>query len=270
VSAVPCRAQEAPVATGIHLRFPSFTADLAAQAAQTPPPTTSTTTQQGGVQIPGAPTTASHAQQAMFKPNRMTKVIQYGLQLTFYEHIMRVATQDFTRQQLEGPFWQDYLDSVNMPEKWGDKDGWEVNYIGHAIHGGAFSRIWLEQMEPKPTSKSQYLKSIGKAFIYTAIFSMQYEIGPMSEASIGNVGMNPDDNGWVDLIWTPVGSVLWTMGEDAIDKYALRWIEKHVPFMMAKGAARMILNPSRMLANISMNRSPWSRADRDWNGVNKR
>jgi hypothetical protein len=67
----------------------------------------------------------------------------------------------------------------------------------------------------------------------------------LSEASIGNVGMNPADVGWVDLVWTPVGSVLWTIGEDMVDKYALAWVEKHVPFMMAKAAARMILNPSR-------------------------
>jgi len=56
------------------------------------------------------------------------------------------------------------------------------------------------------------------------------------------------------------------MGEDAIDKYALTWVEKHVPFMMAKAAARMIANPSRMLANIGQNRTPWSRKDRGWDG----
>ena len=30
--------------------------------------------------------------------------------------------------------------------------------------------------------------------------------------------MNPDDVGWNDFIWTPIGGVLWTMGEDAIDQ----------------------------------------------------
>jgi hypothetical protein len=198
------------------------------------------------------------------------RVILYGLQLTFYEHVMRIATQDFTRQQLEGKFWPEYFDSVHVPEHWGDKDGWQVNYIGHAISGGAFTRIWMDQREPRNPTKSQYLKSIGKAFIYTALFSIQYEMGPMSEASIGNVGLNREDLGWNDYIWTPIGGVLWTMGEDAIDKYALSWIDKHVPFVMAKAAARMIANPSRMLANIGQNRSPWSRADRDMNGQPRR
>ena len=268
-AAVPCQAQDAPATTGFTLKFPKYEPStslrLEASILQSVTPPPAKPSPQG---VP--PTTAAHTAQQAFVPAKYTKVIQYGLQLTFYEHIMRVATQDFTRQQLEGPFWQDYIDSLNMPTKWNDKDGWEVNYIGHAIHGGAFSRIWLEQMEPRTSSKLEYWKQIGRSFIYTTIFSTQYEIGPMSEASIGNVGMNPDDNGWVDFIWTPIGSVLWTVGEDYTDKYVLTWIDKHVPFVMAKAAARMILNPSRMLANISMNRSPWARSDRDWNGQPKK
>src|SRR5262245_33756437 len=189
LAAVPCRAQETVPAPGIHLRLPSFIP--ATDAEQTPP---RETPPQGGVPTP-KPTYANQGK-LPFQPTPMSKVVLYGLQLTFYEHVMRVATQEFTREQLNGPFWQDWFDSVNMPTKWGDKDGWEVNYIGHAIHGGAFSRIWLDQRETAPTSKSQYMKQIGRAFIYTAIFSVQYEIGPMSEASIGNVGMNPADNGW--------------------------------------------------------------------------
>lgn len=270
VAAIPCGAQEtqatsqadpAPHALALSVKWPSFLAATSEDDLQQTPPTAHP---QGGVPTPH-PTYANQSQQ-LFQPAKLTKVIQYGLQLTFYEHVMRVATQEFTRQQLKGPFWQDYINSVHVPEHWHDKDGWEVNYLGHAIHGGAFSRIWIEQREPKAETKTQYLKQVGRAFIYTAIFSLQYEIGPMSEASIGNVGLNPNDDGWVDLIWTPCGSVLWTMAEDAIDKYGITWVEKHVPFMMAKAAARMIGNPSRMLANVSQNRTPWSRPDRDWNG----
>jgi len=256
--AAPCRAQEPSPAPRFQLNFPSF---ITATEADQAPPTEAP--KQGGVPVP-RPAYAN--QKPAFQPTKLSKVILYGLQLTFYEHVMRVATQDFTRQQLEGKFWPEYFESVRVPEQWADKDGWEVNYIGHAIHGGAFTRIWLDQREKAATSKAQYMKQIGRAFIYTTIFSLQYEIGPLSEASIGNVGMNPDDVGWVDLVWTPVGSVLWTIGEDMIDKYALAWVEKHVPFMMAKAAARMILNPSRMLANVSQNRSPWSRVRRDWDG----
>jgi hypothetical protein len=274
LAARPCRAQDAhatpatePAAQApvFSVRIPSFIPAPAVEISLEPQQTQTTPEKhQGGVPVPH-PTYANQSQQ-LFQPAKLTKVIQYGLELTFYEHVMRVATQSFTRQQLKGPFWQDYVNSVHWPEHWHDKDHWQVNYLGHAIHGGAFARIWVEQREAAATSKSEYLKQMSRAWVYAAVFSLQYEIGPLSEASIGNVGLNPDDNGWVDLVWTPCGAVLWTMAEDAIDKYAITWVEKHVPFMMAKAAARMIGNPSRMLANVSQNRTPWSRPDRDWFG----
>src|SRR4029453_1879431 len=148
--ATPCRAQE-PSAPGLRLRFPSFI--TAADADQVPPKETPPSQPQGGVPTP-RPTYANQSK-VPFEPTKMSKVVLYGLQLTFYEHVMRVATQDFTRQQLKGPFWQDWFDSVHVPTKWHDKDGWEVNYLGHAIHGGAFSRLWLEQVGPKAPGKSQ-------------------------------------------------------------------------------------------------------------------
>jgi len=206
---------------------------------------------------------AAAAPATAFKPAKISKVLLYGLELTFYEHVMRVAAQNFTRSELKGPFFEDWFDSVHVPHKWNDGDSWQVNYLGHAIHGAAAVRIWMDQREPKATSKGQYLKSMSHAFLFSVLFSVQYEIGPLSEASIGNVGIHTADTGWVDHIWTPCGAVLWAMAEDGIDKYALTWVDKHVPFLMARAAARMILNPGRMLANVSMNRTPWYRADRN-------
>jgi hypothetical protein len=228
--------------------------DVAADAAVQDPPA------QGGAPTPHA--ISADQSTVTFKPTKFLTVLRYSLQLTFYEHVMRVAAQDFTRQELGGPFFRDWFDSVHMPKKWGDLDSWQVNYLGHAIHGSAATRIWLDQREPKPTSKSQYLKSYGRAFLFTIVFSEQYEIGPMSEASIGNVGLREGRTGWVDHIWTPIGGVLWAMAEDAIDKYFLAFVDEHVPFVMARAAARMILNPGRMLANVGQNRTPWSRPDR--------
>jgi hypothetical protein len=218
--------------------------------------------------IVSAVATQGHAgpNAASFVPAPISKVVLYGLQLTFYEHVMRVATQSFTREQLAGKFWPDYFASVKVPKGWADKDDWEVNYIGHAISGGAFTRVWLEQREARKNSPKEYFKAMGRAAIFTAVLSVQYEVGPMSEASIGNVGLNQADVGWNDYIWTPIGGVLWTMAEDAIDKYALSYVDRHVPFVMARAAARMILNPSRMLANIGMNRSPWNRSGRSLDG----
>jgi hypothetical protein len=69
------------------------------------------------------------------------------LQLIFCKrHAGRV--QPFTRAELKGPFWKDYYRSVKMPQQWGDGDSWQVNYIGHSMHGSAGVRLWLAQREP--------------------------------------------------------------------------------------------------------------------------
>lgn len=197
-----------------------------------------------------------------FKKASFTRTLLYANQLMFYTHVMRVAAQDFTRAELGGPFFRDWFDSVHMPRKWGDLDSWEVNYLGHAIYGSAGVRIWLDQREPKAKTTKQYWASMGRGFLFGVLFSELYEIGPVSEASIGNVGLRTGRTGWSDHVWTPVGGVLWLMVEDAIDKYVLARIDKHIPFVIARAAARMILNPGRMLANIGQNRVPWDRPGR--------
>jgi len=217
---------------------------------------------QGAVPTPHAK--AQPQALADFKPAPFMKVLQYSVQLIFYEHVMRVAVQPFTRAELKGPFWKDYIRSVKMPKQWNDGDSWEVNYIGHSMHGSAGVRLWLAQREPlhMQRGKKGYWGALGRAALFGALFSEQFEIGPLSEASIGNVGLHEGRTGWVDHVITPVGSVVWTMYEDAVDKYVLTFIEKHVPFVIAKAAARMILCPAWMLANVGMNRVPWDRDGR--------
>ena len=117
LGAAPCRAQDPSLTPPAQppvfsLKFPSFIP--AAPAAE--PEQLSLQTEmhlEGGVPVP-TPTYANQSQQP-FKQATLLKTIQYGLQLTFYEHVMRVATQEFTREQLKGPFWQDYFDSLHMP-----------------------------------------------------------------------------------------------------------------------------------------------------------
>ena len=183
-------------------------------------------------------------EQLPFQATRLPKVVLYGLQLTFYEHVMRVATQDFTRKQLKGPFLQDWFDSVSTSRKVERQGPWQVNYLGHAIHGGAFARIWLEQREPKPTSKTQYFKQIGRAFLFTVDFqcavrnradvrSLDRQCRHVpARRRLGRSGMDAGRIGAVDD------------GRRWHRQVLHAWIEQHVPFMMAKAAARMIGNPS--------------------------
>ncbi len=52
----------------------------------------------------------------------------------------------------------------------------------------------------------QYWESRLKAFAWAGAYSTQFELGPLSEAAIGNVGMIKGTAGFTDLIMTLVGA----------------------------------------------------------------
>ena len=97
---------------------------------------------------------------------------------------------------------------------------------------------------------------------WAAGYSVQWKIGPLSEASIGNVGLNPTTVGWSDHVVTPAGGLLVMMGEDAIDRFVLEKLEDRLDAPFVEAALRSILNPSRALANVAALRAPWHRPGR--------
>ena len=192
-----------------------------------------------------------------------------SLKLLLLEHAGRIAFQSKTRRELSGNFWADYRRSVRVPGQWGDTDAWWVNYIGHPVHGAAAGYIWLDHEPDAPSSLQldrSYWSSRGRAMAWSAAYSLQFEIGPLSEASIGNVGMRPETTGWVDHVVTPLGAFGLIVAEDAVDLYFTRWVERRVHNSVLRGAMRVALNPGRALSNASTGRVPWHRDDRplDW------
>jgi hypothetical protein len=188
-----------------------------------------------------------------------------SFKLVMLEHATRVAFQEKTRAELTGPFWDDYIRSVKVPRQWDDTDSAIVNYIGHPIHGAAAGIIWLDHSDRDRASSMfspGYLASRGRAAAFTAVYSLQFEIGPLSQASIGNVGMRPETTGWVDYVVTPVGAFGLMIGEDVLDRYFVRWAETHVRNRAARATLRLIFGPSRFLANTAEGRLPWYRPER--------
>jgi hypothetical protein len=188
-----------------------------------------------------------------------------SVKLLMLEHSIRVGFQDKTRQELSGPFWRDYRRSVRIPRQWGDTDAWWVNYIGHPIHGAAAGYIWLdhEPAAPKQLSLSSgYWASRARAAAWAASYSLQFEIGPLSEASLGNVGMRPETTGWVDHVVTPVGAFGFMVAEDAVDRYLVKWAEQRLPNPLLRVLIRFAANPSRTLTNAASGKYPWHRPDR--------
>jgi hypothetical protein len=189
-----------------------------------------------------------------------------SLRLLMIEHSIRVAFQDKTRRELGGSFFGDYTRSVRVPNTWGDGDSWGVNYVGHPIHGAAAGFIWLDHEDgahdPDLGFSREYWASRTRGTAWAAWYSLQFEIGPLSEASIGNVGLRPETAGWVDHVITPVGALGFMVAEDALDRYLITRIESWTGNRLIRALSRMALNPSRTMSNAAQGRAPWFRAVR--------
>jgi hypothetical protein len=198
--------------------------------------------------------------------------IEGSLRLLMLEHLGRIAFQEKTRRELSGPFFSDYAHSVHVPDHWSDGDGWFVNYVGHPVHGAAAGYMWLDH-DPHGWNEKLfsggYWASRGRAAAWSAAFSLQFELGPLSEASIGNVGMKPVSRGWVDHVITPTGAFALMVGEDVLDRSFLKWAEARTSNTFVRAALRTTATPGRALSNIANGRVPWFRDGRPLNWDSK-
>src|SRR5205085_1308398 len=116
-----------------------------------------------------------------------------------------------------------------------------------------------------------YWTSRLRALAFSAVYSAQWEVGPLSEASIGNTGRvayfskaskgMTNGAGMVDFVMTPVGGTVWAIGEDLIDRQIIWRLEGHTRNKLAL-AAMSVLNPNRSVANILRHKAPWYRDSR--------
>ena len=189
-----------------------------------------------------------------------------SLRLLVLEHTTRVVLQQKTRRELGGPFFSDYRRSVRMPKTWGDGDSGRINYVGHPIHGAASGFIWLDHEDsahdPTLGWSKDYWSSRGRATAWAAAYSIQFEFGPLSEASIGNVGLRPNTTGWVDHVVTPAGALGFMVAEDLLDRHLIVRIESWTSNRLLRAVARTALNPGRTLSNAAQGKAPWSRPHR--------
>ncbi len=171
-------------------------------------------------------------------------------------------TQPKTRRDLSGHFFKDYFRSVASVGKWGDGGRFFTNYVAHPMQGSLLGFVWV-QNDPKgkaaPFGRSKaYWRSRAKALAWSAAWSTQFELGPVSQASIGNVGLHGKQT-WVDIVVTPVGGTAWLVAEDALDRFLVRRIEQRTDNRYVRIFARMLLNPTRTSANLLRFEKPWRR-----------
>ena len=178
------------------------------------------------------------------------------------EHAFRYATEPATRHP-NRPFFQGYLDSVGALHGWADGDPFYVNYVGHPMQGAVSGYLWTLN-DPRFQSaefgrRSEYWKSRLRAGAFAWVYSEQMEIGPISEASIGNIQASFPQSGFVDHVVTPAIGLGWMIAEDALDQYLVRFVERKTQNRYVRALMRGGANPSRSLANVLGGEWPWAR-----------
>lgn len=171
-------------------------------------------------------------------------------------------TQPKTRRDLKGEFFHDYVNSVKSLHGWGDGGRFFTNYIAHPMEGSLTGFIQV-QNDPKGMRQQfgrlpAYWRSRMKALAWSAAWSTQFEIGPVSQASIGNVGLHGKQT-YIDLVITPTVGTGLLVAEDAIDRYVIRRIESGTGNFYVRIGSRMLLNPTRSVANLLRFKKPWQR-----------
>ena len=180
-------------------------------------------------------------------------------------HAFRWATEPGTRAS--GVGWgSGYTRSLGALHGWADGDPFYVNYVGHPMQG-AVAGYLFQLHDPRYKrvefgTGRDYWKARLRSAAFAWAFSEQFEIGPLSEASIGHTQRDFPQQGFADHIVTPAIGLAWTIGEDALDRYLVRPIEVRTANRWVRLAARSFLNPARSFANLMDEKVPWYRDSR--------
>jgi hypothetical protein len=181
------------------------------------------------------------------------------------EHAFRL-TEEKTRNELKGPFFPDWKESVAGLQGWSDGGRFFTNYIAHSMQGGISGFIQIQNdahgRSLEFSGSRAYWNSRMRALGWAAIYSTQFELGPISEATIGNVGKKEGTAGYVDLVITPTAGMGMIVLEDVIDKYLLKKLERHTVGIGKRRFFRVLFNPQRSVANFLRGKAPWYRDSR--------
>ncbi|HYO81904.1 MAG TPA: hypothetical protein VES20_10910 [Bryobacteraceae bacterium] len=192
--------------------------------------------------------------------------LNQSMRFLLIEHGFRLAFQPQTRSRLRGPFLSDYAESVKALGGWSDGDNWFLNYVAHPMQGAMTGYIQVQNDYKgrmlEFSNSGEYWRSRLKALAWNTAYSTQFEIGLLSESSIGNVGQRKGTSGYVDFVMTPAGGFAVMVAEDALDKYLVKKWEGRTGSLITRGVYRVALNPCRTFANVLRGKTPWHRDTR--------
>jgi hypothetical protein len=211
------------------------------------------------------------------KPCRVSwwRVLSQSFYFLSTQHLGNIGLDHDTRNALErGNFWGNYAYCVEHYRwsRWKDDDPFLVDYVGHPMMGAVTSSIY-EQNDPKQRAlmfenTQRYWMGRLRAMAYSAAYSAQWKVGPLSEASIGSTGLFyytrardgiwTNETGMQDFFITPIGGMAWNVGEDVIDRYILRHV-RHARRNKWVLLASSLTTPGKSAANLTRFRAPYYR-----------
>lgn len=221
-----------------------------------PPPPPSTSDPKDGVQ-PGE----IRETRFQWKP----AVREYLLEISIQHGWRFIHEKGTVNTVANGPWFHDWIDSISETRGWDDGDGWHASYVGHPLNGGIYG--FIEQQNDPLYRKVEwgdgriYWISRLRAMAFAAIASTQWTLGPLSEASLGNVQLHSSP-GFIDIVQTPTLGLGEMMGEDLIDRYFIIPLENRTANPWLLLAARSLGNPARSFAALMAFRTGWYRENR--------
>jgi len=190
---------------------------------------------------------------------------QYSLEIAI-QHAWRFAHEQGTRDATGyGPWFQDWIHSIGETRGWDDGDGWHAGFVGHPLNGAIYG--FIERQNDPLYRKVEwgdghiYWMSVMRSLSFAAIGSTQWTLGPVSEASLGNVQLHASP-GFIDLVTTPGLGMIVMMGEDMLDRYVIIPLENHTANPWLILVARSLGNPARSFANLMAFKQGWHRETR--------
>src|SRR3974390_2113514 len=112
------------------------------------------------------------------------------------EHTERIAQESKTRAQLSGPFFQGWFNAVSgyRFDRWDDNDKFITSNLGHPTQGAIVAAIFWQnddhvRFSDQDFHSAAYRKALLQAFAFVTFDAVQWKLGPLREARLGNVGM---------------------------------------------------------------------------------
>jgi hypothetical protein len=200
------------------------------------------------------------------------------------EQTVRIAKEPKTRDALSGPFFHDWFSTVSMYHfgRWDDDDKFVTSNLGHPAQGAIVAAIFWQnddhvRFSEQDFHSAAYRKALLQTFLFVTFDAVQWKLGPLSESSIGNVGLPAHwwdrdckqlnvscepRTGMNDLVLNEVGGTAMTIGFQWLDKHVQKRIESRTQSRALIDTTRMLTNPPQSVANLVRFKAPWYRDNR--------